>query len=148
MLCASQGQARVTSATSISSVATLRLSSARARRTWLARSNARMYCGAGAIVAVAFILTLPVAVANLPRRNILAWVFDGARSMYSVWYSPGLSCLLFPEGSNPRWRLRANPETVMQSAPARYASVGLAVNRPPAVRTLEATFFLALVTCE
>ena len=55
MLCASQGHSRITSATSTSSTATLRLSSARARRTSLARASARMCCGAMvAIGAVAF----------------------------------------------------------------------------------------------
>jgi hypothetical protein len=43
MLCASQGHSRMTSATASSPVAILRLSSARARRTLLARSRARMY---------------------------------------------------------------------------------------------------------
>jgi hypothetical protein len=56
MLWASQGQRRITSATSTSSTATLRLRSARARRTWFARARARMCCGAiVAIGAVAFI---------------------------------------------------------------------------------------------
>jgi hypothetical protein len=36
----------------------------------------------------------------------------------------------------------------MQSAHASYASVGAAVNSAPAVRTLEATFFLGPATCE
>jgi hypothetical protein len=43
MLCASQGHSRITSAASSSPVAILRLSSARASRTLLARSRARMY---------------------------------------------------------------------------------------------------------
>src|ERR1035438_3132762 len=57
--------------------------------------------------------------------------------------------LLFPEDSNPPdGDLRANPETVMQSAHASYARGVPAVNSAAAVRTLEATFFLALATCE
>ena len=53
---------------------TRRLSSARARRTWLARSSARMYWGpAGAIVAVAFMMqTLPVAAAGDAAGDMLA----------------------------------------------------------------------------
>src|SRR5438874_3651327 len=60
MLCASQGQWTITSATSILPAATPRLSSARARRIWLARARARMFCGpAGAIGAVAFMFRSP-----------------------------------------------------------------------------------------
>ena len=39
-------------------------------------------------------------------------------------------------------------QTVMQSALGSYASTGLPVNSATALRTLEATFFLALGTCE
>ena len=70
MLCASQGQRRITSPTSSSPTATLRLSSARARRTLLARSSARMYWGpVGAIVAVAF---MSVASSGCHREALAA----------------------------------------------------------------------------
>src|SRR3954470_4656421 len=49
MLSASHGHVTTTSATVISPSATWRLSSARARRTRLACSSARMCCGAGAV---------------------------------------------------------------------------------------------------
>src|SRR3954452_14845831 len=51
----SHGHSRMTCAALISPSAIWRLSSARARRTSFARANARRCCGAGAIVAAAFI---------------------------------------------------------------------------------------------
>src|ERR1039458_5505690 len=42
----------------------------------------------------------------------------------------------------------SEPWTVMQSAPASYASAGRPVNSAMAVRTLEATFFIGADTCE
>ncbi|CAA9517999.1 MAG: hypothetical protein AVDCRST_MAG30-2880, partial [uncultured Solirubrobacteraceae bacterium] len=60
MLSTSQGHERTTAATVTSPSATCRLSSARARRTRLACSSARMCCGAGC-VAVCKFLTSPRA---------------------------------------------------------------------------------------
>src|SRR5438477_10700697 len=78
MLCASQGQWTITSATSTWPNAIRRLSSARARRIWLARARARMCCGAaGAIGAVAFMVQpSPLRVAWLLRRATFLLRFD------------------------------------------------------------------------
>jgi hypothetical protein len=68
---ASHGHSRITAAASVSPTAIRRLSSARARRTSLARSKARMYCGgagAGAIVAVAFMWALSPLPSRASRR--------------------------------------------------------------------------------
>ncbi len=51
-------------------------------------------------------------------------------------------------GTGPLLMLWGELQTVMQSALGSYASTGLAVNSATALRTLEATFFLAVGTCE
>src|SRR3954470_3359442 len=74
---ASHGHSRMTCAAEISPSATWRLSSARARRTSFARANARRCCGAGAIVAAAFICPPYRPTLSVRAGNLYVLVRDG-----------------------------------------------------------------------
>ena len=83
MLAASHGHSRITSPTVVVPLATLRLSSARARRTSFARRSACICCGAGASVAVASCMCPP----RLPRlvreaAVMMSFACTSARSEY------------------------------------------------------------------
>src|SRR5437588_8103258 len=140
MLSASHGDVSITSAAALSPLAMRRLSSARAKRTSFARSSARLYCGAQAIVADAFINVLSPSFAAHERPAVdltQTHAAAPARPRTQPAYTGRLvSC-----------RLTLDPSAVASDAWSSYVTPGAAVNVNLRRRCARSDVFLAGNPC-
>src|SRR5437588_3322862 len=99
-------------------------------------------------VAVTFMSAVSQLLPPCSRRNLLLVLWVGAPAHSRREPRDGVPPAAKPPSLRAFGTIELPPKTVVQSAPASYASADRAVNFPPALPALEAGFFLTPVTCE